>query len=71
MTTDNPKARFGNQNSAGKANRRKGESNLVPYSTGLDPATIAFIKQYRLDSGLKSQGEVIELAIKLLAKNNS
>jgi hypothetical protein len=69
--TDNPKARFGNQNSIGKANRRKGDVNLAPYSTGLDPATIAFIKQYRLDKGLKSQGEVIELAIKLLAKNNA
>ena len=66
--TDNPKARFGNKNSIGKANRRKGEVNLVPYSTGLPPATITFIKQYQLDNGLKSQGEVIELAIKLLAK---
>lgn len=50
----------------GKRNAAKGDVNLVQYTVRIDPATVELIKELQALLGLKSQGEVITMAIKLL-----
>lgn len=55
----------------GKRNAAKGEVNLVAYSIRLDPAIVAIIKELQAKLALKSQGEVITMAVKLLFQGES
>lgn len=50
----------------GSHRARKGEVNLVAYNVRIDPATIALIKELQALLGVRSQGEVITKAIKML-----
>jgi hypothetical protein len=61
MTTDNP-----NPKTPRHKNRRMGKVNLMPYNVKIDPQTVVLIKQIQTEHGLKSQGEVITLAVRLM-----